>query len=144
MVLSRQGPFRHEMGTLQYPSAPYSSPSCFLFLHSSMSGMHEWEAPGWVKRGRRKDQDWLESCQSPISHQETPKLLRRGISPSNFLKYKDALVNTLYCHYCLSASSQCPKFWERYLIAFPCSNHHIRSPTRKRPDKINARPRHLH
>lgn len=35
-------------------------------------------------------------------------------------------------------------FWERYLIAFTCSNHHIRSPARKRPDKTNVWPRHLH
>lgn len=153
MVLSRQGPCQYEMGTLQYPFSPLTlcskSPSCFLFVPLSTSGMHKWEAPGWVKRGSRRDQDWLESWQSPTSHEDTPRLLRRGISTSKFLKYKDALVSaiTLPLLSLLPLGQQLtPKvlslgaFWERYLIAFTCSNHHIR----KRPDKINTRPRHLH
>lgn len=156
MVFSKQGPFQYEMGTLQYTFSPLLftlSPSYFLFLHSSTSGMHKWEAPGWVKRGSRKDQDWLENCQSPFSHREIPGLSRRGISTSNFMKYKHAFVSTVTLPFfsLLPLSQQLmPKvlsrdaFWERYWIPFTCSSHHIRSPARNRPDKINTSPRHLH
>lgn len=94
---------------------------------------------------QQKDQDWLESCHSPISHQDMfPGLLRRGTSTSDFLKHKDAFVNILALPlFCLSSLDHhlMPKvlslaaFWVSYLIPFACNNHHFRPPARKGHDK---------
>lgn len=126
MVLSRQGPFQYEMVTLQYPSAPHSSPSCFLFFIQarvgSTSGKHlaeskeaaerirtSWKADKVQFHIRKLPNCWGGEC--PLATSWSTEM--HWLTP----------LHSLYSHYCLLASSWCSKFWERFLIAFTCSNH---------------------
>lgn len=120
------------------------SPSCFPFLHWSTSGMHKGEAPGWIKRGSRRLGTGWKAAKVLFHFRKLPGLLRRGISTSDFLKNKDAFVNTIALPFILTLALgqqfmfevlSLATFWKRYLIPFACNNHHFRSPTRKEPDK---------
>lgn len=118
-----------------------SSPSWFPFLIQVQMG-YKWEAPGWIKRGSRRIRTVWKAAKALLRIKKQPGLLRREISTSDSLKYKDAFVNTiaLPLFWLLPLGQQLvPKvlaaFWERYLIPFACNNHHFRSPATKGPNK---------